>query len=270
MLKKVFCMVLFLCFFCFPVIVSAEEPMPGEVLFAQRYADFSDPRETGIRIGTGGGTPDVSVKDGLCIDVTDDRKAYLLLPDMPDGAAWTDTYTVEFSFRFTELSAENGYFGFLLTSVGDAPLNRSELILRAKGSFDDAGELSRPLADALQAGETVTVTVPVLRGTVYELTVSCGAEAQTIALPSVRTVWEGQRGFVLRNASALVESVVVTNGIDFDEKIGLYATESYRPAVQEPGEIPAPSTGEMETWAFVCLIGGFVGCLYISRRRVRA
>lgn len=270
-MKKFLCVILSLCFF-YALIVSsaASDPRSGEVLFAQRYADFSDPRETGLRVGTGGGVPAVSSGGGLRIDVTDDRKAYLLLPDMPDGAAWSDTYTVEFSFRFTEVSAENGYFGFLLTATGDAPLNRTELILRANGACDGVGQFGEALTAAIAGGETVFVTVPVLHGMMYEVGVRCGEYSETMTLPSVRTIGEGRRGFVLRNASAEVQDVSVTVGVDFDQKLGKYATESYRPAEEDLVDLPSPSTADGTRHAIVLALGAAWGAFYITRRRVRA
>ena len=270
-MKKFLCVILSLCFF-YALIVSsaASDPRSGEVLFAQRYADFDDPRETGIRVGTGGGVPAVSADGGLRIDVIDDRKAYLLLPDMPDGAAWTDTYTVEFSFRFTDVSAANGYFGFLLTATGDAPLNRTELLLRANGACDGVGQLGEEITAAIADGMAVSVSVPVLHGMMYEVTVKCGAYSETMTLPSVRTIGEGRRGFVLRNASAEVQGVSVTNGVDYDRKFGKYASESYRPAEEDLADLPSPSTGDGMLCAILLALGAAGGAIYIHRRRARA
>lgn len=230
MLKRLLCGMLSLCFlFLLPLTASAAEAAVGEILFAQRYADFTDARRTGIRIGTGGGVPAVSTDGALRIDVLDDQKTYLLLPDVPDGASWPDTYTVEFSFRFADIAAPNGYFGFLMTAAGDAPINRTELILRASGEIDDVGKLNEAITAAVASGAQVDVTVPVLHGMMYEVKVSAGGESQTLTLPTVRTIGEGRRGFVLRNASADVISVLVINGIDYDKKLGKYASASYMP-----------------------------------------
>ncbi len=270
MRKRILSGILSLCFFCVLIAsVAAADFANGEVIFAQRYADFADPRETGIRIGTGGAVPAVSVQDGaLHIDVTDDRKAYVLLPVIPDGAAGSDTYTVEFSFRFTEIAEANGYFGFLMTATGDVPMNRTELILRASGRCDGIGAFGDGLAGCMAAGETVFVTVPVLHGMMYEVRVRCGAYEETLALPSLTKLGEGRRGFVLRNASAAVESVVVTNGVDFEKQVGEYASSSYRPPAGELVDLPSPSTGEHTLLALALALGAAYTARRVYRRRV--
>ncbi|MBQ8746523.1 MAG: hypothetical protein IJZ08_01475 [Clostridia bacterium] len=269
MRKRILCAVLLLCFFCalIPAAASADFAN-GEVIFAQRYADFDDPRETGIRIGTGGAVPAVSLQNGaLHIDVTDDRKAYVLLPDVPGGAAWSDTYIVEFTFRFTEIAEANGYFGFLMNAAGEEPLNRKELILRANGTCDGIGTFGDDLAGAVAAGETVFVTVPVQHGMMYEVRVSCGAFSETLSLPSLTKLGEGRRGFVLRNASAAVESVTVTNGADFEEKIGQYASSSYRPPAGDLVDLPSPSTNDYAFLALALALGAAYAARCVYRRR---
>ena len=227
MRRKMLCALTILCLFAFLLpTVSAADPAAGTVLFAQRYADLTDVRFSGIRIGTSGGTPRLGTDGGLRIDVSDDLKAYLLLPDVP-GGAWCDTYTVAFSFRFTDVFAANGYFGFLMTAQGDGPSNRTEVILRASGTCDGVGDLDPAIAEALSAGKTVSVSVLVDHGMMYEIRVRAGENEQSLSLPGVKTVGTGSRGFVLRNASVAVESVEVVSGVGYGEKLGSLASDSY-------------------------------------------
>lgn len=269
MLKRVFGVVLLLSLFCsLMALSSAVEPLFGEVMFAQRYADFSSFAETGIRFGTGGGTPTVSFNEGLSVKPEDDLKTYLLLPDLPDGGAWADTYTVEFSFSFTEIAAANGYFGFLMTGKGDVPSNRTELIVRANGTLDGIGAFSDSFKEAMAKGEKVTVTVPVREGMMYEVEAVCGESAETLALPSVKIIGEGSRGFVVRNASVSVESVCVVRGVGYAKKMGKYATESYKMTAGEDDPV-APPTADRASLS-LCMLFGAAGCaIFVSRRRRR-
>ena len=244
----------------------AAEPLFGEVMFAQRYADFSDFADTGIRIGTGGGTPTVSVDGALSIESSDDLKAYLLLPDLPNGGAWADTYTVEFSFSFTKIAAANGYFGFLMTGKGDVPSNRTELIVRANGTVDGIGAFGDAFKEAMASGKTVHVTVPVREGMMYEVQAVCDGCVETLVLPSVKIIGEGSRGFVLRNATVLLESVHVVGGVGYPVKTGKYATESYKIMPGEDVPVSPPTADRVSV--FVCgLRGGAVGLFFVIRRR---
>lgn len=245
--------------------ISAADPQAGTVLFAQRYGEITDARLAGIRVGTAGGTPGLRADGALCIDVTDDRKAYLLLPDLPEGGAWCDTYTVEFTFRFTEIAAPNGYFGFLMTAQGDAPFNRTEVILRAGGTCDGVGTLSDEIAMAMASGGAVQVAVFVDHGMMYEIRVRAGDNEQSLVLPTVKTVGAGSRGFVLRNASAAVESVAVISGVDNGERLGDFASGSYW---IEPEETVSPGTadGGLAVWPVLALTAGCALCIRRRRR----
>ncbi len=270
MRKRILCGILSLCFFCALILtLSAVDPSVGKVLFAQRYADFTDPRQTGVRIGTGGGVPSVTIEAGeMHIDAHDDRKVYVLLPDVPDGAAWTDTYTVEFSFRFTEIAQANGYFGFLMSAEGDAPLNRTEVILRAGGTCDGIGTFREEIATAMRVGETMSVSIPVRHGMMYEIRVQCGAHTETLTLPSLLKISEGRRGFVLRNASAAVQSVSVVSGVDYTERTGEYASVSYKPSADALVDLPSPSTGECTAFVFAIALASAWAARRVYRRRV--
>ncbi len=268
-MRRVFCVIaVFLLCMSLPLGVFAGDVPAGTVLFAQRYGDFSDPRQTGIRFGTGGGKAALSLEAGLTISPDDDRKVYLLLPDLPD-AAGTDTYTVEFSFRFTDVSADNGYFGFLMTAQGDVPSNRTELILRAGGTVDGIGTLGESLVSAMAAGTPVFVTVPVLNGMMYEVNVRCGDAEEKLVLPAVKMIAEGSRGFVLRNASVSVESVAVVNGVGYSKKMGEYASSSYTVPVslEKPVEPLSPATPDAAIPVFGVAVAAGLTVFLLRRRR---
>ncbi len=266
MRRKMLCVLALFCLLTMLIpAVSAADPQAGTVLFAQRYAEITDARFAGLRVGTSGGTPKLRAESALYIDMTDDRKTYLLLPDLPNGGAWCDTYTVEFSFRFTEIAASNGYFGFLMTAQGDAPSNRTEVILRAGGTCDGVGNLEDGIAKAMAAGESVQVAVLVDHGMMYEIRVRVGEREQSLTLPAVKTVGQGSRGFVLRNASAAVESVAVVSGVDYGHRVGDFASDSYW---VEPEETDAPDTADgcLAVWPVLAVTAV---CAFCVRRRRR-
>lgn len=242
---------------------AAEDPSSGTVLFAQRYTDLTDLRMSGIRVGTTGGTPRLGLDEALHIDVSDDWKSYILLPDLPDGGGWCDTYTVEFSFRFTDVTASNGYFGFLMTGQGDGPSNRTEMILRVSGVCDGVGQLDEAIANAMSAGETVHVSIFVEHGMMYALSVRAGENVQTLTLPAVKTIGVGRRGFVLRNASVALDSVEVISGVGYGQKQGSFADSSYW---VESEDLFAPDTSDASV--AVWLMGASVACAaFLWRRR---
>lgn len=264
MRRKMLCVLAVLCLLALLIpVAAAADPLSGTVLFAQRYADLTDLRMSGIRVGTSGGTPRMRADGALYVELTDDLKTYLLLPDVPDGGAWCDTYTVEFSFRFTDVAAANGYFGFLMTAQGDGPSNRTEVILRAGGTCDGVGDLNEEIADAMASGETVSVSILVDHGMMYEIRVRAGEAAQSLTLPAVKTIGTGSRGFVLRNASVAVESVAVVSGVDYERKLGSLATDSYWVSV----DMYSPDTADGCLAVLPILTGAAVGVMYCRRRR---
>jgi hypothetical protein len=85
----------------------------------------------------------------------------------------------------------------------------------------------------------------------------------------VRTVAEGRRGFVFRNASADLRSVKVVAGVDYAAETGYYAKYSYRAPDAVPDtedeEIVAPPTGEMWAWPVFAIVA--IGGIVCFRRR---
>lgn len=261
------CLTLFLvCSLCV-LPLSAAEYAEGEVLFAARYEDYTSIRDTGLRFGTAswsGAGADLS--DGsLCIRSASDRKTYLLLPeDIP----FTDTYTIIYEFRFAEIAEMGGYCGFILTSSGDAPSNRTELLLRASGACDGAGQFGEAISSALTAGDPVQVTIPIRHGMMSEIRLRAGDTEETLAMDNVRTVAAGRRGFVLRNVSVDIHTVKIVSGVDYETESGYYAEYSYiAPQPEDPGLV-SPPTGDGVWCAFLsvgCVCAAL--CLLVRRRR---
>lgn len=239
----------------------------GEVLFASRYADYENLRDTGVYFGTlSWSGASAALENGELTVSTDDRKSYLLLPATD---SWPDTYTVRYTFRFTDIAAPNAYCAFLLTSWGDAPSNRTELTVRAAGSVDGFGSCGEELASAISSGQSVTVTVPVLHGMLHEVTLASGDVSQTLRLSRVRPIAEGNRGFSLRSASVAVSSVEVFFGTDISSPGGYFASHSF---IVPPGEMTddphAPPTGDAALLlAAAALALSALGCILLCSRR---
>lgn len=253
------------------VPLSATDPFSsvseGEVLFASRYADYASLRDTGVYFGTlSWSGASAALRDGELIVSTDDRKSYLLLPATD---SWPDTYTVRYSFRFTDITAPNAYCAFLLTSWGDAPSNRTELTVRAAGSVDGFGACSDALAAAIADGQTLTVTVPILHGMLHEVTLAAGDETQTLRLDRVRSIAEGNRGFALRSASVAVSSVEVFCGADISSPSGYFASHSFFAPPEEATDDPhSPPTGDgIFLFAAALLAASATGRALVRRRR---
>ena len=261
-----------------PAWAGDTEYADGEVLFASRYGEYTSLRDTGLRFGTASwdGASLSLGESGLSVGSASDYKTWLLLPpDLPFPA----TYTVVYTFRFTELLAANGACGFLLTSSGDAPSNRTEAVVRASGDCGDFGVLGRSLAAAMQDGEWVTVRIPIRHGMLSELEVSAAGESETMQLKNVRSVARGGRGFVFRNASVEIGSVLLVSGADFGAKPlgGWYAAHNYiapddfaweeRTTQEDPVPIENPGTADAAVW--IALSGGIAAAAAAGMRRRR-
>lgn len=238
----------------------------GEVLYAARFSDYQTVRDTGLWLGT-------SSSRGAAVELTDGRlrfasangeKAYLLLPDANVSA---DTYTVEFTFRFSEIKATNGYLGVILSSRGDAPRNRTELIFRADGSIDGYGD-SRALADAVRSGELITVKIQVRYGFLFGFTVSCGDTVDTFTLSQLNSISWGGQGFVLRNAEVEIASVMLVNGTDYTELSGTYATQSYIAPEDWQPNFQSPETGDAGWIALAGTLAAAALAWRVCRRKV--
>lgn len=249
-----------------PVRAADSDRAAGEVLFAERYADYASLRDTGLRFGTSSWTgASLALKDGeLNVLSASHERTFLLLPE----SVFTDSYTIRFTFRFTELLEPNGCVGFILTSTGDAPANRTEVLFHANGSCGDFGQLSAPLAQALTRGDPVTVGIPVEHGMLHEITVTDGTTTDVLLLTNVRPIAPGGRGFSFRNASAALSSVEVVNGVSFGSLSGVYASSSYvAPDDFRMTAFVAPFTPDFAVPLLLNLPAAALGAAALLRRR---
>ena len=179
---------------------------PGFVLYHQDFSQLSDMTKSGIKVGLLS-TKDAEYScagDSLRVTTGDGGRSYLILPETDRG----ESYTTEFSFRFTDTSHESGYLGFILTCRGNEPNNITSLVFRANGSIDDFEPLPDEMAQAIAAGEEVKVTLPAERN-------------------SMIAVGEGNMGLVFRYIGVEIPEIYVVNGVDYPEKIGNYVSDSY-------------------------------------------
>lgn len=234
------------------VSVYADSYKPGEVLYRQDFADVSGKPiyKAGIRKGTNSSPNSVLLLDDdmLQIVTKDDLRTYAILPEMP----WTDSYTIEFTFRFEDVRSSRGFLAFLLTSWGEEPSNITSLIIRANGTVDDFGPLSDEIVGAIQSGEEmIHVEIPIENGVLHEVTLKAGKAECTVERESLRRITEGNRGFGVRNLTACVGEVYVVNGTGYTAKTGALKDMSWSedPANAELTE--APPTGD-PVWVFVC------------------
>ena len=265
-MKRLFCVgvcLLLCCAWVMPVFAS-DTYTDGEVLFAARYGDYTSLRDTGVRLGTssweGGG---VRLEDGyLRIHSSSDQKTYLLLPE---EIPHTDTYTVVFTFRFSEVAEERGYCGFLLSASGDAPSNRTELIFRANGESDKTGQFGDGIRTALAGGEEVRMEISVRHSMLTEITAVAGDVSETLKLENVRAVPTGRRGFVFRNASCDIREIKIVCGVGYEKETGFYAENSYVAPPGEGTDPVAPPTSDV--WWLPAVPAILSGAILCRKRR---
>jgi len=238
--------------FSIGIQAAADTYKNGEVLYHQDFASLSSmpAGAAGIRKGTASSPDSVLMLDeeALQIVTNDDLRTYALLPEMP----WTDSYTIEFDFRFCNTLSSRGYLAFLLTCWGDEPSNVTSLVIRADGTIDDFGALSNEMVKKLKTQqETFHVEIPIENGILYEVTLTAGDTECTVKRESLKRVSEGSRGFCVRNTSAAIDEVFVVNGTGYTAKSGVFADASWS---DDPSNIPieeAPPTGDM-LWLLLC------------------
>ncbi|MBE6617225.1 MAG: hypothetical protein E7627_04705 [Ruminococcaceae bacterium] len=231
----------------------------GYVLYHQDFAHISDFTKSGIKVGLLS-TKDATYScggDSLAVKTDDGGRSYLIFPETDRGY----TYTVEFSFRFTDVSHENGYLGYMLTCRGNEPNNITHLTFRANGSIDDFEPLPEEMAQAIAGGEEVKVTIPVENGVLYHIIVEVGGTVHTAERNSMIVVGEGNMGLLFRYIGVEIPEIYVVNGVDYTEKIGNNVSDSYAsdehpvvtPGWDEIGE-GAPATYDHLSLALLCLI----------------
>lgn len=265
-MKRLFCVgvcLLLCCAWVMPVFAS-DTYTDGEVLFAARYGDYTSLRDTGVRLGTSSWEESrVSLADGyLRIHSSSDQKTYLLLPE---EIPHTDTYTVVFTFRFSEVAEERGYCGFLLSASGDAPSNRTELLFRANGESDKTGQFGDGIRTALADGEEVRMEISVRHGMLTEITAVAGDVSETLKLENVRAVPTGRRGFVFRNASCDIREIKIVCGVGYEKETGFYAENSYVAPPGEGTDPVAPPTSDV--WWLPAIPAILSGAILCRKRR---
>ncbi|MBE6561482.1 MAG: hypothetical protein E7662_10195 [Ruminococcaceae bacterium] len=236
---------LLLCILSFVFCAPARAADAGPTFYASRFGEYTSLRDTGVYMGTASGkTSSVKLSDGaLYLTAPNGEKSYLLLPD---PAKAPDTYVIEFVFRFTEIASSNGYLGFLLSSQGDAPSGRTELIFRANGTIDGySREISDIQKKASAAGEEITVRILVHYGYMTDFRLSvAGVDVAGSAPDKLVQVNPAGWGFVLRNASAEILSVRAVSG-DYGALSKAGAAPNYMaPAGWQMPELAAPPTGD--------------------------
>ncbi len=259
-----------------PAYAGTAEYRQGEAVFAARYDEYGSLRDTGLRLGTASwsGASFSLSGEGLLVSAASDYKTYLLLPpELP----FPDTYTVLYTFRFTELLEANGSCGFLLTSSGAAPSNRTEAVLRADGVCDGFGRCGEAVTEHLTSGAWVTVEIPIRHGMLSELRVRAGGEEEVLRLQHVRSVAEGGRGFVFRNASVEIGSVYLVCGADFTEEeaaareraVSYLAPEDFTgdlpPAPED--DVPAPHTADAGLYPAALCAAAAAAVYRLTRKR---
>lgn len=196
-----------------------DEKMPaGEILYHQSFGDLTDYKKSGWTTGTSSAAgASVSIKDGaLLIRSMDGGRAYVLMPSVSRGSS----YTVEFTFRFTESGMENGSLSFLLTCRGEEPTNITSAVIRSTGTVDDFPEPDQAVMDAIRKGKTVTVEIPVEEGAFHRMKLTAGDVSCTLERTDVLMIAQESMGFAVRNDGAAVTDVWVVNGYGYDKKTG--------------------------------------------------
>ncbi len=251
-----------------PVAAADADRATGEVLFAERYADYAVLQETGLTFGTASWPGAVMGLDNseLIVRAASDERTFVLFPE----SVFTDSYTLRLTFRFVTLPEANGCIGLILTSSGDAPVNRTEVLIHANGFCGDFGQLSAAFAASMTAGETVSVSVPVEHGMLHEMTLSCSGRSETLRLTNVRPIASGGRGLTFRYASVAISSAEVINGTSFTTLSGVYATSSYKaPAEFDLRGAAAPFTPDFAVAPALIAVAGALGAFLVSRLKRR-
>ena len=256
----------------------------GEVLYHQDFSVISSASAAGVLYGGNTEGGEVAVRgDDLVIRGHDAFAVYALLPETEP---YPDSYTVEFTFRFEpreEDVVSNRYISLLLSASPENLSGSVGVRIRANGRIEledprshksEFGVLSEEnkekLLRAVQTGDSIHVSVPVednrmrsVRFTVDGESFSCHRE-EDFVLPQ-----NGRIGFLVRNAYAAVEEVWVVAGVDYTEKTGTYAAESWRDDGKTGPEDPpyAPPTGDAVPGYLLIIAAGLLIGFVIRKKR---
>lgn len=223
----------------------------GEVLYRQDFSDAADISECGLVPGDQNSPSGAAYISGgeLFITPADTERYYLLLPEFERGSS----FTVEFTCRFAEKTSDNAHIAFILTSRGKEPTNVTAFVLRANGDADGFSKPDPEVADAIKSGKSFSVVIPVENGVLHEATLTADGAECTVDRQDVVMIEDGGEGFIVRNATAAVSEVCVTEGIDFTEKVGPLADISYSQLAYDEGQCDSetgecsPDTGDCRT-----------------------
>ncbi len=243
----------------------------GEVLYHQDFGVVWKTAATEIQRGTSSHRNAVFyLADGhFVLDTQTSGRLYAILPTTPR----TKTFTVELSFSFDKISADNGYLGIMLTSSGKEPGNISQVVIRAKGAVDDFEAMSEAMAERIRAGETVDVKIPVKNGVVQKLILTSGDITEELQRDSLLVLGSGNCGFSARNAVVNIKEVFIVNGVDYKEKTGKWAEASFAemsetpddPDSPEPDVETAPDTSDNHMIpALVVAVCSILGAKYVA------
>lgn len=238
----------------------------GEVLYHQNFNDVSDIVESGISIGTTSSINSMinCASEALEIYTYDSGRVYVILPEAEKGSE--GSYTIEFTFRFTDIHTENGYIAPILTCRGSEPTNITSLTIRADGTIDSFQAPDEALKKAISGGETIGVRIPVRSGVVHEIILTAGEVEYLLERENILMVNDGSVGFTVRNTDVEIDEVYIVYGTDYEAKIGYYAENSYAdddspvkiPESLVDGEEHSPATGDK---ASIAAVIGMVGVL---------
>lgn len=269
-----FLLVLVMLFSCICVSAKNTEISVGEVLYHQNFGAVKDIVESGIRVGSASSENSLIAcpNESLEIHTYDTGRVYVMLPDaenVDDGS-----YTIEFTFRFTDIHTENGFIAPILTCRGDEPTNISSVVIRADGTVDGFDLPDEELREAIADGEMIGVKIPVDSWVMHKIILSVGDTEYTLERDNVLVINDGSMGFVVRNTDVAVDEVYVVYGTDYSEKLGYYAENSYAtddsPAVSgEQNEEYSPETGDDTALmiVFAAVSGAICAVLHRKERK---
>jgi len=226
----------------------------GEVLYHQDFSHESKFCESGIQIGTQSSKNSEMncAGDTLKINTYDNGRVYVILPEISKE----DSYTVEFSFRFSEIKASNGFISMILTCRGDEPSNISSVQIRADGTVDNFDVPCEKIGEAIRNGDLVNVQIPIYGKVLNEIIMTSGEYRCVVERENILVIEDGNMGFAVRNASVEIPEIYVVHGVDYSEKFGYFADSSYAEdgddvvilpkPIENPEEMPetAPDTGD--------------------------
>jgi len=253
------------------------EKAVGEVLYHQDFSDITDFSSSGIRVGTSSSENSLVRCEGDALEVhTYDRgRVYVILPEAEKGNA--ESYTIEFSFRFTDIHTENGFIAPILTCRGCEPANITSVTIRSDGTVDEFSALDDELKDAISSGKTIGVKIPVTGGMMYKIIFTSDGKEYSAERNNLIPVSKGNIGFTVRNADVEVDEVYLVNGTDYSEKSGYYADNSFAsddapvtaPSCSQYGGMTSPATGDntMMIVIFACAALVGVGVLALTKKK---